>query len=285
MFETGFVESYDKTKIYYSFKNNKSSKTLVFSYGVTCGMYHFKYQDAYFKKSYSILQYDYRGHNNSGLPSNLENLSIEGCAYDLKAVLDKLGIKKTVLIGHSMGVAVNLKFYELFPEYVEAMVFICGGITNPFDIMFYTDTTKVIFEFLKMAYLKFPGESEKVWKNIPTSLSHAFISLVGYNKMLAQKNDILIYVEAIKSHSLEMILHVLQDYSKFNGEEICKKITCPTLILGGQYDLVTPLKHIHHVHKLVKTSELFVVPQGSHVSQWDMPEVINLRIEKFLKAL
>ena len=285
MVETGFAKSYDDTEIYYSFQNNKSPKTLVFSYGVTCGMYHLKYQDAYFKKNHSIVQYDYRGHNNSKLPSNLENLSVEGCAYDLKAVLDKLGLKKVILIGHSMGVAVNLKFYELFPEYVEAQVFMCGGITNPFDIMFYTDTTKVIFELLKMAYLKWPGESEKIWKNVPTSLSHAFISLVGHNRMLAQKKDILIYVEGIKNHPLEMILHMLQDYSKFNGEEICKKITYPVLIIGGQYDLITPLKHIHHIHKLVKTSELFVMPQGSHVSQWDMPEVINLRIEKFLKAL
>ncbi len=281
--KAGFAESFDKTKIFYS--SQGEGIPLAFTYGVTCGMYHFKYQTAHFQNQYQVIQYDYRGHNSSETSDNLENLSIEGCARDLKAVLDKLKIEKAILVGHSLGVSVNIKFWELFPERVKALVLICGGITNPFDMMLYTDMTKILFELLKMAYLKYPKQAEMTWKNIPDPLSHTLVSFLGYNKLLAQKQDIQMYVEGVKKHPLQTFLYFMQDYSKFDGTKICETITCPTLIIAGQYDLITPLKHIKKVHKLIKTSELFVAPQGSHVSQWDIPEVINLRMEKFLTNL
>ncbi|MBI2026912.1 MAG: alpha/beta fold hydrolase [Deltaproteobacteria bacterium] len=74
-------------------------------------------------------------------------------------------------------------------------------------------------------------------------------------------------------------------FSEFKGFPICEKIACPTLIVAGQYDHLTPKSYMEKLHQLIKTSELFIVPQGSHVSQWDMPEVVNLRIEKFLSNI
>ncbi|MBI2609330.1 MAG: alpha/beta hydrolase [Deltaproteobacteria bacterium] len=281
--QTGFIKGRDQTQIYYNLQG--IGNPLVFSYGVTCGVYHFKYQFKYFKDQYQILQYDYRGHHNSEMPQKFENLNIEECAYDLKAILDTLKIEKATLVGHSMGVAVNLKFYDLFPERVKALVLVCGGIRNPFDIMFYTDLTKVFFEATKWGYLNYPEPLTKIWKNIPLSLTHQVISLLGYNKLLSDKNDIMQYVEGMKSHPIETLLYFLQDYSKFNGKNICEKTICPTLIIGGQADLITPIAHVRKIHSFIKGSELFIVPHGSHVSQVDMPEVVNLRIEKFLNSL
>jgi hypothetical protein len=38
------------------------------------------------------------------------------------------------------------------------------------------------------------------------------------------------------------------------------------------------------MHLKVKGSDFFMVPYGSHCTQLDMPELVNLKIERFLRV-
>ncbi|MBI2026913.1 MAG: alpha/beta hydrolase [Deltaproteobacteria bacterium] len=176
VFDIMKINSYDGTEIHYT--SEGSGPALVCSYGIICGSYHFKYQTSYFKNHYQVIHYDYRGHNKSQLPKNLEDLTIKGSAYDLKAVLDDLGIEKAILMGHSMGAAVNMEFYRLFPDRVKAMIILCGSVTNPLEIMFYTDITKALFELLKLGFLKYPETLNSLWQNLPAGIGQTFVQRV-----------------------------------------------------------------------------------------------------------
>jgi len=39
------------------------------------------------------------------------------------------------------------------------------------------------------------------------------------------------------------------------------------------------------MHKKIKNSQLLLVPYGSHCTQLDMPDLVNLRISRFLREL
>jgi len=71
----------------------------------------------------------------------------------------------------------------------------------------------------------------------------------------------------------------------YDGKAVLDRIQVPTLIIGGDKDNVTPLAYQRTLHNNIKGSEFLVVPYGSHCTQLDMPDFVNLRIEKFLRQV
>ena len=280
----GTVSSTDGTKIYY--ESIGSGKPLIFCYGVVCNKEQWKYQTNAFKKNYQIIHFDYRGHNLSKSPKKSSQLTIQGCAQDLAAVMKELNIDQAVLLGHSMGVNVILKFYDLFPQKVSALVSICGTIKNPFETMFHTNLSQAGFEFLKMMYLKFPKQFPTLWKKSITSHTSQFLtSILGFNVKLTHKKDIKNYLDGVSRQPVNTFFHFLQEMADFKGDKILKKISVPTLIIGGGNDLITPIQNQYHLYRRIPHAQFLKVPQGSHCAHMDMPELVNLRIEKFLKEI
>jgi pimeloyl-ACP methyl ester carboxylesterase len=78
---------------------------------------------------------------------------------------------------------------------------------------------------------------------------------------------------------------LFESMMKYDGRPVLERIEVPTIIIGGKQDSVTPQKHQEEMHQLVKGSDFFMVPYGSHCTQLDMPELVNLKIERFLRAV
>lgn len=280
----GTVASTDGTKIYY--ESIGSGKPLIFCYGVVCNKEQWKYQTNFFKKNYQIIHFDYRGHNLSKSPQKPSHLTIKGCAQDLAAVMKQFNIDQAVLLGHSMGVNVLFQFYDLFPQKVSALIAICGTVKNPFETMFHTNLSQAGFEFLKLMYLKFPKQFPKLWEKSVTSHTSQFLtSILGFNVKLTHKKDIKHYLNGVSHQPVDTFFYFLQEMADFKGEQILKKISVPTLIIGGSNDLIIPIQNQYYLYRRIPKAQFLKVPQGSHCSHMDMPELVNLRIEKFLKEM
>src|SRR5688572_10399341 len=65
-------------------------------------------------KRFRIIAIDLPGHGDT--PSIGYYHSMEMLAQCVKAVLDKVGVRRYILVGHSMGGYVALTFAELYPE-------------------------------------------------------------------------------------------------------------------------------------------------------------------------
>ncbi len=70
---TGYVESFDKTKIYY--ESRGTGEPIVFIYGIACLINHWHFQIEYFAKKYQVICFDLRGHHKSETPTNPKNLN------------------------------------------------------------------------------------------------------------------------------------------------------------------------------------------------------------------
>lgn len=66
---------------------------------------------------------DLRGHGNSKAPSD-GDYSVEGCATDVLAVFDALGIESAVLVGHSYGAFVVIEAAVRQPDRVRRLVLV-----------------------------------------------------------------------------------------------------------------------------------------------------------------
>ncbi len=286
----GFVKSQDNTQIYYHMEGDRSATQdipLIFCYGIVCSIYQWKYQLSHFSKNHLVVYFDYRGHNRSQTPKDPSHLTFKGCAEDLYAVMKKLHIKKAVLLGHSMGVNVIFQFAATYPERTAGLVAICGTLSNPFKTMFNTDFSLAGFEFLKIAYLKFPKQFPKIWKKtIPSPMSRLITGLLGFTPKFTKRRDVKIYLDGVAKQPPSTFLHFLQEMAHFDGDEILSKIKAPALIIGGAKDFIIPIQNQYAIYRKMKKQAQFLrVPQGSHCSHMDMPELVNLRIEKFLNQI
>ncbi len=75
--------------------------------------------------SRGVVGVDLRGRGDSGKPES--GYGLEAHASDVIRVLDHLGLKRAVILGHSMGGFVALKTALSYPERIRALVLLDGG--------------------------------------------------------------------------------------------------------------------------------------------------------------
>lgn len=283
--ETGSFRSFDGTRIYYEVRGE--GFPIILNYGIGCLMNHWRHQIKHFSQNYKVISYDYRAHHRSEIPENREHLNIDALAQDLKGLMDHLEIQKASLWGHSFGAQMLVRFADLYPELVHDLVFINGFVQNPLQGMFGTDATQTLFQLLKSGYQFLPETLSFLWKtSVQSSLAIQLSALAGgFNLSLTSLKDIEIYARGIAAMDLDAFLTLFESMMNYDGKPVVERISAPTIIIGGKQDSVTPQKHQEEVHHLIKGSEFFMVPYGSHCTQLDMPELVNLKIEHFLQSV
>lgn len=80
-----------------------------------------------------VMAVDLPGHGRSDAPDDVAAYRMEACAQQLAAVLDRLGIERTHLLGYSMGGRVALGFVALQPTRVRSAILVgaSAGLADP----------------------------------------------------------------------------------------------------------------------------------------------------------
>jgi len=76
--------------------------------------------------AYRLIAYDLRGRGESDKPEKGYSLALHN--EDLAGLLDHFGLKRAVLVGHSLGAHIAVRFAAMHPERVSKLVLIDGGI-------------------------------------------------------------------------------------------------------------------------------------------------------------
>lgn len=280
--QTGFVESFDGTKIYYEVRGQ--GEPIVMCYGIGCLFNHWRPQVQYFSKNYQVILFDYRAHQKSGLPDDENNYSLDCFAHDINALMGHLKIDKANFLAHSFGAQVLVKTYDIFPDLFKSLIFVNGFIENPLKGMFGTDISQKAFQIIQKAHTALPETVEYLWKlSVSNPLAIPLSALAGgFNLSLTQYKDIEIYARGIANLNLEAFIKIFEQMVEYDGHPVLPSIKVPSLIIAGDKDNVTPVKHQEEMHQLIPNSEWALMPYGTHCTQLDLPEYVNLRIEKFL---
>jgi pimeloyl-ACP methyl ester carboxylesterase len=280
----GYFKSFDGTRLFYSIEG--TGTPVVFCYGLVCSSLHWTYQIEHFSKTHQAIWFDYRGHQNSDLPENMESLTLENMAKDLECLLNELKIEKAILLGHSMGVNVVLEFYKNNPDRVEAMVLANGTPCRPLETLFGSNVTKAGFSFLTEMYRLSPSLVKTAWKlNRGNPLSRTFIALGGFNPHLTPPEDVQLYVDQVTDLDPGILVRLINNYDDYDATSWLHQVKVPTLILAGEEDRIIPPEQQELMHQLIPGSQLEVLAHGSHCPQMDLPELVNLKIENFISNL
>lgn len=81
--------------------HGRGTPALVFVHGWSCDRSYWKAQLQPFSRRFKVVAVDLAGHGESGL--NRQSWTISAFGADIAAVVEKLHLKRVILIGHSMG--------------------------------------------------------------------------------------------------------------------------------------------------------------------------------------
>lgn len=265
----------------------KGEPTIVCCNGVGVSTFFWKYVAEYFAGSHRVVTWDYRGHNGSGTPDAMipANFTIEINARDAIAVLDACGVERAVFLGHSMGCQVILDVWRQYPERVAGLVPICGPFGRPLDTALGAPAVAhVLFDSLYAAVNMFPTEVQSVLRPLLRSPLPMHIARLGaINAQLAELEDMLPYFEHLSRIDMRVFFLMFGEMQKHDAGPWLERIDVPTMVVAGEHDLLTPLELSYEMAERVPQADLLVLPRGSHAGLIEHPELLNLRLEKFLR--
>ncbi len=291
---TGYTKSFDGTHIWFrkvSPCNKKSFPAIIFANGVGTTIRYWRYVEDYISNLTDVIVWDYRGHGRSLNPAS-PDVSISALAKDMKAVYDATTEGGAVFGGFSLGVQVILEFFRLFPDKVRGLIPALGPYERPASYFMNLPITETMLKMVSKLVFRNPSLAQKVWSRLMT-LSFAFkvgksVGLISeklffLNPLLAYADDFTEYFENLRKMDITVFFKIALEAQNHSAEDILEKINVPTLIIIGENDIFTPMYVQMRMAQRIKSSEVLILPKGSHGGLVEHAELVCLRIEKFLK--
>lgn len=244
-----------------------------------------------FGPHHRIVSWDYRGLYKSGPAAAGTGYTIETQVQDLQAVLTHFRIERAVLLGWSMGVQVSFEAWRQMPQVIAGMVLINGTygspLTTAFSPMLKDSPLKTMLPAIargleSIAHLAEPFQpmAQKVTK---TKLALNVIKGLGLASQALDEKIFLTLAGEVAGLHMPRYLATLNALAQHSAADVLATITVPVLVVTGDHDLLTPVNQSREMVRAIPGAELLVIPSGTHYTPLEFPELIHLRVEKWLR--
>ena len=120
-------------------------------------------------------------------------------------------------------------------------------------------------------------------KAVSLDLAYRIATTFEVNGSVVSRDDFSPYFRHLEGMQLPLFLATLNAANEHTTEDALIDIAAPTLVVGGSKDTFTPLWLSQRIHALIEDSELMIVPGGSHIAPLEIPELLKLRMQVFLR--
>ena len=267
--------------------------TLVYVHGYALNLDCWHFQRLRFRGQLRQVFYDLRSHGRS-TRSEAERCRIPQLAEDLYQVLQEVvGPGPVALIGHSMGAMTIMHLAqshpELFGSQVLGVALFCtsaGELTDHSPIRGIPGRTFHRVAEPLMAGLNRIPELVSQGRRAGSDLGY-----VVTRRMAFGSDDVPpSYVDFASEMLAEIPLEVVADYypaigelDEFGALEIVS--TVPTVVVGGENDMITPIEHTARIVELLPKAEAIRVEECGHLGMIEKHEVFNGALDRLLERV
>lgn len=206
---------------------------------------------------FDLLLIDQRGHGLT--PPEGEDYTADRMARDLRSLLEQLGIKKIIILGHSMGGRTALQFGALFPDMVERMIIEDMGIEQRQVRSVERDQEKFKMAKLASTPTLFFKSKDEIFKIISPLFSYAKDLLKS--KVIEHTPDKF----ELKFWPDVSVLYGYQgNYTDLTSSLTETNFPVMFLIADPEVGSVLNEKSIDHIKLNVPRAKLFTIPESWH---------------------
>ncbi len=283
----GYAVREDGTRIFYEVYG-EGARTVVFV--PPWAIVHsrlWKAQIPYFARRARVIVFDPRGNGRSDRPRDVSLYSEDENAADIGAVLDATGTERAVLVTMSRGCQRTLLFAAEQPHRVEGAVFMaCGTLLSP-ERCATDDFTQQVLPARDIpidALQSINWFNREAWQRDPEiyrSFLVWFFETFFEAHSTKQIEDALGWALETDGDTLAAT-HLGPQLDAERTRQLCARVRCPTLVLHGTDDRITPFAEGEALAAMLGT-RLEAVDGSGHGPMARKPVHVNHALREFLE--
>lgn len=237
---------------------NQNVSSILFVHGWGFDHTAFAPQASFFSRSHRIVSVDLRGHGKSDAPE--QDYTMSAYADDLAWLCTELGLKKPVVVGHSMGGNVTLELAARHPEIPASIVMIDSVV---FPSLEFREALKPVSEVLNTP--DYVASGQNVLRSVCLPMEEEPL-----------RTDILSSWPKAPQHVLASTFrnHLLS----YDSTDAAANCHLPIAYVGGAFALADLPRFRNLTPQLVTAQVL----GAGHFSQLFVPDQINAMITRFV---
>ena len=237
---------------------------IIFVHGAAADHTVWKLQTRYFAwHGRGVLAVDMPAHGRSDGPPIP---TIEGLADWLVALLDAAGLQQVTLVGHSVGSLVTLEAAARYPGRVSALALL--GCAVPMRVNGELLSSARANEHRANRLTNAWGYGRAAQRG-----QHAIPGMwmmTGGMRLLEDADDGVLFNDMIACHQYE------------GGDAAAQKLTCPTLLIMGERDVMTPMKQARKLVQQISGAREVVIKGAGHIMMDETPDATLDALRDFL---
>ena len=253
----------------FSYLDSGDGPAVLFIHGLTGSHRNWAHLVDTLNTDHRVLVPDLFGHGASAKP--MGDYSLGAHAATLRDLLDRLGIDRVTLVGHSFGGGIAMQFCYLFPERVERLVLVSsGGLGRSVSPLLRSATlpgAEWVLPVIASGWVR--GRAEAVGRILArvgwrassdvTQAWHGFTSLADADSrraFLATTRSVIDPGgQTVNAH-----------------DHLPMTIEIPTLIVWGTRDRMIPAWHATRAHQAIAGSRVELFEGAGHYPHLDDPD-------------
>jgi len=204
-----------------------------------------------------VIAPDLPGHGQSDRWHAPDDVSIAMYRDAVGTVCAQLEVERAILMGHSMGALIALDAAAAWPERVAGLILVNGGVRLPVAPEVFVKLTGDFTRFGKWL-------ARVVWS---PATPRDVVERWGTLAFTADQEITLADFRAVE---------------RYDGAIAATRVRTPTLVLGGEDDLMTPPKLTRELASAITGARAVVVPEAGHMIVQEQPERFFAELESFL---
>lgn len=240
-------------RVFYARHARGQPVNMVFVHGAG-GKHHIWGHQLQNLKDANTFALDLPGHGRS---SGEGRQTIEAYRDVVLALLDAVGLEKTVLVGHSMGGAITQSFALTHPERLDGIVLVGTGAR-----------LRVLPAILDGLSTDFTRTVEMITRYAYAPQTDADLVAQGQAELLDNRPEV-VHGDFLACNRFDLMARV--------GD-----ISVPTLVICGAEDALTPPKYAAFLHEAIPQSKMVLVQGAGHMVMVEQPEAVTQAIASFV---
>ncbi len=272
-----------------------TGKLLLFLHGFPTFWYKWRDQLTAFGDEYQVVAPDMRGYNLSAKPSAVEQYRLPYLVEDVRALVDHLGHRSFILVGHDWGGVVAWAFAATYPSYLEKLVVINVPPLNMLRRALYenpmqrqaADYMLLLHSSQAEEILATDDYAVLVRSELQAGLERGHFTEADRQAYLAAWSQSGALTGGLNYYRAARFVDLFTDEGRQQIADPAREfavppVHTPTLLIWGEQDPFKVIEIVDDLEQSMPNLTLKHIPNGSHWVVYEHPALINAMIKEFI---